>query len=62
MHDAVRCTVHEDFSDVATLAAADAVVAYTCDVRPTAEQADAFVRSQVTFWSNLVRAANVTMD
>lgn len=41
VHDAVRCTVHEDFSDVATLAAADAVVAYTCDVRPTAEQADA---------------------
>ncbi len=27
-----------------------------------AEQADAFVRSQVTFWTNLVRAANVTMD
>jgi type 1 glutamine amidotransferase len=33
-HDSVRCSVHQDFSDVAVLAAADAVVAYTCDVRP----------------------------
>ncbi len=40
-HDAVRCSVHDDFSDVETLAAADAVVAYTCDVRPTADQARA---------------------
>ncbi len=38
-HDAVRCTVHTDFSDVDTLTAADAVVAYTCDVRPSAEEA-----------------------
>lgn len=39
-HDAVRCTVHTDFSDLDRLGVADAVVAYTCDVRPTAEQAE----------------------
>ena len=32
-------SVHQDFSDIGGLAAADAVVAYTCDVRPTAAQA-----------------------
>ncbi len=40
-HDAVRCTVHSDFSASDVLSAADAVIAYTCDVRPTAEQAEA---------------------
>ena len=40
-HDAVQCTVHRDFSDVDTLADADAVVAYTCDVRPSAAEVDA---------------------
>lgn len=44
-HDAVRCTVHSDFSDTATLAAADAVVAYTCDLRPTAEQTQALTHA-----------------
>lgn len=38
-HDAVRCTVHSDFSEVDVLRAADAVIAYTCDVRPTDEEA-----------------------
>lgn len=38
-HDAVRCTVHSDFSEIDVLAAADAVIAYTCEVRPTAEEA-----------------------
>lgn len=38
-HDAVRCTVHSDFSEVDVLGAADAVIAYTCDVRPSAEEA-----------------------
>ena len=38
-HDSVRCSVHKDFSDIDALGAADAVIAYTCDVRPTAEQA-----------------------
>jgi uncharacterized protein len=45
-HDAVRCSVHDDFTDVDTLAAADAVVAYTCDVRATGESAEA-LRSMV---------------
>ncbi|MCX6433909.1 MAG: ThuA domain-containing protein [Actinobacteria bacterium] len=40
-HDAAVCTVHTDFSDVETIAAADAVVAYTCDVRPSALEAEA---------------------
>lgn len=38
-HDSVRCSVHQDFTDVDALAAADAVVAYTCDVRPGRAQA-----------------------
>lgn len=40
-HQAVTCTVHQDFSDTTTLAAVDAVVAYTCDIRPSAKQAHA---------------------
>jgi type 1 glutamine amidotransferase len=38
VHDSVRCTVHDDFADAERLALADAVVAYTCDVRPPADQ------------------------
>ena len=38
-HDSVRCTVHADYSQIEVLAAADAVIAYTCDVRPTAHEA-----------------------
>jgi len=38
-HDSVRCTVHADYSQIDVLAAADAVIAYTCDVRPTAHEA-----------------------
>lgn len=44
-HDAVRCTVHSDFSEIDVLAAADAVIAYTCDVRPTAEEARALTEA-----------------
>jgi len=40
-HDAVRCVVREDFSDVDAIARADAVIAYTCDVRPTEGQSAA---------------------
>lgn len=40
-HDAVRCTVHTDFSETEVLAAADAVIAYTCDVRPSPEESAA---------------------
>jgi len=38
-HDAVRATVHADFSDTARLGSVDAVIAYTCDVRPTSDEA-----------------------
>jgi len=37
-HDAVQCTVRSDFSDLDAIMTADAVVAYTCDVRPTPQQ------------------------
>ncbi len=37
-HDAAVVSVHDDFGDTARLSAVDAVIAYTCDVRPTAEQ------------------------
>jgi type 1 glutamine amidotransferase len=40
-HDAVRCTVHSDFSEIDVLTAADVVIAYTCDVRPSDEEAGA---------------------
>ena len=40
-HDAARVTVRDDFSDLSAIATADAVVAYTCDVRPTTAQAQA---------------------
>lgn len=40
-HDAVRCSVHDDYTDTDTLGGADAVVAYTCDVRVAAESAEA---------------------
>jgi type 1 glutamine amidotransferase len=37
-HDCAFVSIHEDFSDTATLGRADAVVAYTCDVRPSADE------------------------
>lgn len=40
-HDAARASVHADFSDVERLGEVDAVIAYTCDVRPTPAQAEA---------------------
>lgn len=44
-HDAVRCTVHTDFSEMDVLAASDAVIAYTCDVRPTDEESVSLARA-----------------
>ncbi len=38
-HDSVRCSVFPDFSDIQAICATDAVIAYTCDIRPTADQA-----------------------
>ncbi len=34
----MRATVHSDFSDGERLGSADAVIAYTCDVRPSADE------------------------
>lgn len=38
-HDCIRCTVHSDYSDIDVLEKADAVISYTCDVRPTQQEA-----------------------
>lgn len=38
-HDCARATVHSDYSEIDVLAKADAVIAYTCDIRPTAGEA-----------------------
>lgn len=63
VHDAVRCSVHRDFSDVGALASADAVVAYTCDVRPTRQQAGA-LRGRVAAGGRLLalHATNSAID
>lgn len=62
-HDAVVCSVHEDFADVEALAAADAVVAYTCDVRPTEAQVAA-LRAMVDAGGRLLglHATNSAID
>lgn len=62
-HDAVRCTVREDFSDVDAIARADAVIAYTCDVRPTVEHSAA-LRSHVAAGGRLLalHATNSALD
>ena len=41
VHDRIRVRVAEDFSDVVAIAAADALVTFTCDVRPDESQQDA---------------------
>ena len=62
-HDSVRCSVHLDFTDVAVLAAADALIAYTCDVRPGREQALA-LRDRVRAGGRLLalHATNSAID
>ena len=62
-HDAVRATVHSDFSDAARLQQSDAVIAYTCDVRPTSAQVEA-LRSMVADGGRLLalHATNSAID
>lgn len=62
-HDAVRTTVQSDFSDVARIAEADAVIAYTCDIRPTADQVET-LRSMVADGGRLLalHATNSAID
>jgi len=62
-HDAARTTVHADFSDVDRFAAVDAVVAYTCDVRPSAHEADV-LRTMVAGGGRLLalHATNSAID
>jgi uncharacterized protein len=40
-HERVRVKVAEDYSDTAAIAAADALITYTCDVRPNDEEQEA---------------------
>jgi type 1 glutamine amidotransferase len=44
-HDCIRCSVHSDYSDIEVLGNADAVIAYTCDVRPTPEESLALTQA-----------------
>jgi type 1 glutamine amidotransferase len=62
-HDAVSCSVHADFADTARLSSADAVIAYTCDVRPTPEQSAA-LRAMVASGGRLLglHATNSAID
>ena len=62
-HDSVRCSVHEDFSDRDALSTADAVIAYTCDVRPTADQVKA-LRDRIHLGGRLLalHATNSAID
>jgi type 1 glutamine amidotransferase len=62
-HDAARTTVHADFSDADRLASVDAVIAYTCDVRPSADQVQV-LRGTVTHGGRLLalHATNSAID
>lgn len=62
-HDAALTTVHSDFSDVERMANVDAVIAYTCDVRPSADEAGA-LRSRVASGGRLLglHATNSAID
>lgn len=62
-HDAVRASVHSDFSDVDRMRNVDAVIAYTCDVRPSAAEAGA-LRSMVSSGGRLLglHATNSAID
>lgn len=44
VHEQVRVAVAADFSDTAAIAAADALITYTCDVRPNDEQQEALAQ------------------
>ncbi|MBS0579438.1 MAG: ThuA domain-containing protein [Proteobacteria bacterium] len=42
-HEHVRVRVAEDYADTAAIAAADALISYTCDVRPSEAAQDALI-------------------
>lgn len=62
-HDAARVTVHPDFSDSDRMRSADAVIAYTCDVRPSSNEVAA-LRSMVADGGRLLalHATNSAID
>jgi uncharacterized protein len=62
-HDSVRCAVYSDFSQIEAICAADAVIAYTCDVRPSQVQA-ALLRDRIAAGGRLLalHATNSAID
>lgn len=62
-HDAVRTSVHADFSDTERLREVDAVIAYTCDVRPSPDEVRA-LRDMVAEGGRLLalHATNSAID
>jgi uncharacterized protein len=44
-YDSIRCSVHSDYSDIDALTQADAVIAYTCNVRPSREESLALTQA-----------------
>lgn len=45
LHEVVQCTVYQDFSEIEKLVTAQAIIVFTCDVRPTAQQVDLLTES-----------------
>jgi len=62
-HDSVRCAVYSDFSQIEAICAADAVIAYTCDVRPSEVQAT-LLRDRIAAGGRLLalHATNSAID
>lgn len=62
-HDSVVVSVHSDFSDIDRMRTVDAVIAYTCDVRPSAGEVGA-LRSMVADGGRLLalHATNSAID
>lgn len=62
-HDSARCTVYPDFDSIDEIIAADAVIAYTCELRPTAQQA-ALLRERIDVGGRLLglHATNSAID
>lgn len=62
-HDAARASVHSDFADVDRMRNVDAVIAYTCDVRPASREVEA-LRGMVARGGRLLalHATNSAID
>ena len=63
VHDSVRCAVYPDYSQIEAICAADAVIAYTCEVRPTEVQS-LLLRDRISAGGRLLalHATNSAID